>query len=138
MENPPEIVINKETTDEKITPKAERKLDYMMAKPKNIDLYNQSPILTKSEDLHRIESAEINIKKDFEYANNNLDTQNSVSNKSVIEQTEIKTTEKDTSVHIDIEKENILKAITYAQVLEQPKSLNYLKRFGIYRRNHKD
>ena len=41
-------------------------------------------------------------------------------------------------IQIDIEKEHIIKAITYAQVLEQPKSLQYLKRFGIKRVIHKD
>ena len=58
--------------------------------------------------------------------------------KDFIQQTEIKAVDKDKKIQIDIEKENIIKAITYAQVLEQPKSLQYLKRFGIKRVIHKD
>ena len=58
--------------------------------------------------------------------------------KDVIQQTEIKAVDKDKKIQIDIEKEHIIKAITYAQVLEQPKSLQYLKRFGIKRVIHKD
>lgn len=58
--------------------------------------------------------------------------------KDFIQQTEIKAVDKDKKIQIDIEKEHIIKAITYAQVLEQPKSLQYLKRFGIKRVIHKD
>lgn len=55
-----------------------------------------------------------------------------------IQQQEIKSLGNNNNLQIDIEKKHIMQAITYAQVLEQPKSLEYLKRFGIRRVVHKD
>ena len=55
-----------------------------------------------------------------------------------IRQTEIKAMDKEQALKISIEKQQILQAITYAQVLEKPKSLQYLKRFAIKRISHKD
>lgn len=55
-----------------------------------------------------------------------------------IQQQEIKSLGNSNNLQIDIEKKHIMQAITYAQVLEQPKSLEYLKRFGIRRVVHKD
>ena len=53
-------------------------------------------------------------------------------------QQEIKYLGNNNNLQIDIEKKHIMQAITYAQVLERPKSLEYLKRFGIRRIVHKD
>lgn len=55
-----------------------------------------------------------------------------------IQQQEIKSLGNSNNLQIDIEKKHIMQAITYAQVLERPKSLEYLKRFGIRRVVHKD
>ena len=47
-------------------------------------------------------------------------------------------TDEKKKVQIDIAHESIMNAIMYAQVLEMPKSVYYLKRYGIKRIIHKD
>ena len=58
--------------------------------------------------------------------------------KDYIQKTEIKSTDEKKKVQIDIAHESIMNAIMYAQVLEMPKSIYYLKRYGIKRIIHKD
>lgn len=109
-----------------------RNLDYMMAKPKvnndNIEIVANDLQQEKINDLAQY----------IDKYEQDLQNRTNLQAKDFIQQTEIKAVDKDKKIQIDIEKEHIIKAITYAQVLEQPKSLQYLKRFGIKRVIHKD
>lgn len=109
-----------------------RNLDYMMAKPKvnndNIEIVANDLQQEKINDLTQY----------IDKYEQDLQNRTNLQAKDFIQQTEIKAVDKDKKIQIDIEKEHIIKAITYAQVLEQPKSLQYLKRFGIKRVIHKD
>lgn len=126
-------------------PKEEKNLDYMMAKPKirdvklndeniQIDL-NKENIDRLANHINENEYEQILQNKYQEKLNQNKNISQA---KDYIQQTEIKAIDKDKKIQIDIEKEHIMNAIMYAQVLEQPKSLQYLKRFGIRRIVHKD
>lgn len=110
----------------------EKNLDYMMAKPKvnndNIEIVANDLQQEKINDLAQY----------IDKYEQDLQNRTNLQAKDFIQQTEIKAVDKDKKIQIDIEKEHIIKAITYAQVLEQPKSLQYLKRFGIKRVIHKD
>lgn len=110
-----------------------RNLDYMMAKPK----VNNDNIEIVANDLQQyIDKYEQDLQN--RYQEKLKQNRTNLQAKDFIQQTEIKAVDKDKKIQIDIEKEHIIKAITYAQVLEQPKSLQYLKRFGIKRVIHKD
>ena len=118
-----------------------RNLDYMMAKPKvnndNIEIVANDLQQEKINDLAQyIDKYEQDLQNRYQEKLKHNKT--NLQAKDFIQQTEIKAVDKDKKIQIDIEKENIIKAITYAQVLEQPKSLQYLKRFGIKRVIHKD
>lgn len=110
----------------------EKNLDYMMAKPKvnndNIEIVANDLQQEKINDLAQY----------IDKYEQDLQNRTNLQAKDFIQQTEIKAVDKDKKIQIDIEKEHIIKAITYAQVLEQPKSLQYLKQFGIKRVIHKD
>ena len=109
-----------------------RNLDYMMAKPRG----NNDNIEIVANDLQQ---EKINdLAQYIDKYEQDLQNRTNLQAKDFIQQTEIKAVDKDKKIQIDIEKEHIIKAITYAQVLEQPKSLQYLKRFGIKRVIHKD
>lgn len=124
-------------------PKKEKNLDYMMAKPKikdvNLNDRNVQIDLNK-ENVDKL----ANRTNEYEQILQNKYQEKLHQNKNIsqakdyIQQTEIKAIDKDKKIQIDIEKEHIMNAIMYAQVLEQPKSLQYLKRFGIKRIVHKD
>ncbi len=132
--------------------KGKRSLDYMMAKPKQKqdDVYmeevpeqivitettmnssRQEPLReTVAEHMNNVYQDYLGRHKlrDFERTDEKLDA---------IQAGEIKSVDKKEKMRINIEKQQIMQAITYAQVLEQPKSLQYLKRFGIKRVVHKD
>ncbi len=132
--------------------KGKRSLDYMMAKPKQKqdDVYTeevpeqivitetmmnssrQEPLReTVAEHMNNVYQDYLGRHKlrDFERTDEKLDA---------IQAGEIKSVDKKEKMRINIEKQQIMQAITYAQVLEQPKSLQYLKRFGIKRVVHKD
>ena len=113
----------------------------MMAKPKvnndNIEIVANDLQQEKINDLAQyIDKYEQDLQNRYQEKLNQNRT--NLQAKDFIQQTEIKAVDKDKKIQIDIEKEHIIKAITYAQVLEQPKSLQYLKRFGIKRVIHKD
>lgn len=124
-------------------PKKEKNLDYMMAKPKikdvNLNDRNVQIDLNK-ENVDKL----ANRTNEYEQILQNKYQEKLHQNKNIsqakdyIQQTEIKAIDKDKKIQIDIEKEHIMNAIMYTQVLEQPKSLQYLKRFGIKRIVHKD
>ena len=129
-----------------------RPLDYMMSKPKNeqqpveapqpqpepvqtivIDTPNQyQEIPVDKEDL----SWQVQDKYKSYLERTRLKQDEQIDNPDVIRDSEI--SDKTSKININIEKQQIMQAITYAQVLEQPKSLQYLKRFGIKRVVHKD
>ncbi|WP_278742700.1 hypothetical protein [Megamonas funiformis] len=109
-----------------------RNLDYMMAKPRG----NNDNIEIVANDLQQ---EKINdLAQYIDKYEQDLQNRTNLQAKDFIQQTAIKALDKVNKILIDIEKEHIIKAITYAQVLEQPKSLQYLKRFGIKRVIHKD
>lgn len=113
----------------------------MMAKPKvnndNIEIVANDLQQEKINDLTQyIDKYEQDLQN--RYQEKLKQNRTNLQAKDFIQQTEIKAVDKDKKIQIDIEKEHIIKAITYAQVLEQPKSLQYLKRFGIKRVIHKD
>lgn len=113
----------------------------MMAKPKvnndNIEIVANDLQQEKINDLAQyIDKYEQDLQN--RYQEKLKQNRTNLQAKDFIQQTEIKAVDKDKKIQIDIEKEHIIKAITYAQVLEQPKSLQYLKRFGIKRVIHKD
>lgn len=119
----------------------EKNLDYMMAKPKvnndNIEIVANDLQQEKINDLAQyIDKYEQDLQN--RYQEKLKQNRTNLQAKDFIQQTEIKAVDKDKKIQIDIEKEHIIKAITYAQVLEQPKSLQYLKQFGIKRVIHKD
>ena len=127
-----------------------RPLDYMMSKPKSeqqpveapqpepvqtivIDTPNQyQEIPVDKEDL----SWQVQDKYKSYLERTRLKQDEQIDNPDVIRDSEI--SDKTSKININIEKQQIMQAITYAQVLEQPKSLQYLKRFGIKRVVHKD
>lgn len=127
-----------------------RPLDYMMSKPKNeqqpaeapqpepvqtivIDTPNQyQEIPVDKEDL----SWQVQDKYKSYLERTRLKQDEQIDNPDVIRDSEI--SDKTSKININIEKQQIMQAITYAQVLERPKSLQYLKRFGIKRIVHKD
>lgn len=129
-----------------------RPLDYTMSKPKNeqqtveapqpqpepvqtivIDTPNQyQEIPVDKEDL----SWQVQDKYKSYLERTRLKQDEQIDNPDVIRDNEI--SDKTSKININIEKQQIMQAITYAQVLEQPKSLQYLKRFGIKRVVHKD
>ena len=105
----------------------------MMAKPKvnndNIEIVANDLQQEKINDLAQyIDKYEQDLQN--RYQEKLKQNRTNLQAKDFIQQTEIKAVDKDKKIQIDIEKEHIIKAITYAQVLEQPKSLQYLKRFG--------
>ena len=113
----------------------------MMAKPKvnndNIEIVANDLQQEKINDLAQyIDKYEQDLQN--RYQEKLKQNRTNLQAKDFIQQTEIKAVDKDKKIQIEIEKEHIIKAITYAQVLEQPKSLQYLKRFGIKRVIHKD
>lgn len=137
---PSEIAINTEVKTKQVPPNTKKHLDYMMAKPKDIkDKSDNEPIIFTSVEEPKAEKINIfNVQDKKQIVEDESLYKKDIDNQDVIEQTEIKTAKQNSPVHIDIEKENIMKAVMYAQVLERPKSLDYLKRFGIYRQTHKD
>lgn len=126
------------------TSKNKKNLDYMMAKPTTNEITLDKESIPQNLEQQKIESLRPYIDEDTSSLSDNhqekfiLPHQIYSSTKDYIQQTEIKTLDKEKIIQIDIEREHIMNAIMYAQVLEQPKSLAYLKRFGIKRIIHKD
>ncbi len=131
--------------------KSKRSLDYMMAKPKRKQdtVYREEqPLEIAVDDISVLSKTEPQKETVAEHMNNvyqdyldrrklrNFEQEDEILD--AIQAGEIKSTDKKEKLRINIEKQQIMQAITYAQVLEQPKSLQYLKRFGIKRVVHKD
>ncbi len=132
--------------------KGKRSLDYMMTKPKRkrdaVYTEEQPTELAASETTVVLPKPEPSRETVAEHMNNvyqdyldrrklhNFEREDEIVD--AIQAGEIKSTDKKEKLRINIEKQQIMQAITYAQVLEQPKSLQYLKRFGIKRVVHKD
>lgn len=123
--------------------KQTRPLDYMMSQPKNKEPEPVQTIVINTPSQYQ----EIPVdKQDLSWQAN--DKYQSYLERARLKQDEIKDnpdviraneiSDNNKQLAISIEKQQIMQAITYAQVLEQPKSLAYLKRFGIKRVVHKD
>lgn len=135
---------------ESTEPKQTRPLDYMMSKPKgseNPDKVSykepvQTIVINSPSNYQEISvdkqdlSWQANDKYQTYLERARLKQDEQQDNPDVIRNSEI--SDKNKKLAISIEKQQIMQAITYAQVLEQPKSLAYLKRFGIKRVVHKD
>lgn len=125
-------------------------LDYMMAKPKadepeDAHIYRESgPQHTAAAEIPA-SAADVLAQVQDDYKNYLAQQRFAAEVKAdapekeldYIQRTEI-ASEQAAGLRISIEKQQITQAITYAQVLEQPKSLQYLRRFGIRRVIHKD
>ena len=125
-------------------------LDYMMAKPKE-DKRDEAQVYRESEPQHTAaaeipaSAADVLAQVQDDYKNYLAQQRFAAEVKAdapekeldYIQRTEI-ASEQAAKLRISIEKQQITQAITYAQVLEQPKSLQYLRRFGIRRVIHKD
>ncbi|WP_303997459.1 hypothetical protein [Megamonas hypermegale] len=121
--------------------KSERTLDYMMAKPQ--ESHDKPVVYTEPEfipdpvkeepavqyDINNVYQEYLQQKKQYRQENAPTD---------YIQRTQIRSADTKKKMQIDIERENIMNAIMYAQVLEMPKSVYYLKRYGIKRIIHKD
>lgn len=135
----PEIYNNPPTTS-----KNKKNLDYMMAKPTTKEIMLDKESILQNLKQQKIDSSAQYIDEYTCSLSNNhqekfiLPPKNFSPTKDYIQQTEIKNLDKEKTIQIDIEREHIMNAIMYAQVLEQPKSLAYLRRFGIKRIIHKD
>lgn len=135
----PEIYNNPPTTS-----KTKKNLDYMMAKPATKEITLDKEFIPENLEQQKIDSLTQYINEYTSSLSNNhkekftLSQKNFSSTKDYIQQTEIKALDKEKTIQIDIEREHIINAIMYAQILEQPKSLAYLKRFSIKRIIHKD
>lgn len=122
-----------------------RPLDYMMSKPQR---KRQTPEPTQTISINTptqyqeipVDTQELSWQANDKYQaylqRNKFKQEIKQDNPDVIRANEI--SDKQRKLAINIEKQQIMQAITYAQVLEQPKSLQYLKRFGIKRVMHKD
>lgn len=125
-------------------PQEQKNLDYMMAKPKINDIDKNNEITKINSKNNTVNSSIPSFNEYGQVLQNNYLTKTTTNNeispplKDYIQQTEIQTSNKEKNIQINIEHEHIFKAIMYAQVLEQPKSFSYLKRFGIKRIIHKD
>lgn len=137
---PSDVAINTQAKTKEITPNTKKHLDYMMAKPKTVKVKSATaqPVFTDKEEPLVENITIVNIQDKNQVVVDESLHKKAIINQEIIEQDKTKMPKRDSTVHIDIEKENIMKAIMYAQVLERPKSLDYLKRFGIYRQKHKD
>lgn len=128
-----------------------RTLDYMMAKPKE-DRRDEAQVYRESEPQRTATAEEIPDSAADVLAQVQDDYKNYLAQQrfaaevkadapekelDYIQRTEI-ASEQAAGLRISIERQQITQAITYAQVLEQPKSLQYLRRFGIRRVIHKD
>lgn len=155
LPNEPQTVQTEKTQQNKQT----NTLDYMMSAPKQQDderiyrepeIYREpvqvekqseishSTMSASSTDRKIVDDVEQFLRRYQDYTERvNANKTAVVSNKDYIQQGEI-TSDKSRKLQINIEKQQIIQAITYAQVLEPPKSLQYLKRFGIRRIMHKD
>ena len=126
---------------EKNPTRGERPLDYMMVRPKaqNVDkteVYTESEIVEEKISVEPQKDDVNNIYQ--EYLKQKEQQLHHKEMKDYIQNTEIKSTDEKKKVQIDIAHESIMNAIMYAQVLEMPKSIYYLKRYGIKRIIHKD
>lgn len=135
---------------QKQTAEQHKTLDYMMAKPKE-DKPEDARIYRESEPQHTAPAENPDAAADTlaqvqdDYKNYlaqqrfAAEVKADVPEKELdyIRRTEI-ASEQAAKLRISIERQQITQAITYAQVLEAPKSLQYLKRFGIRRVIHKD
>lgn len=97
----------------------EKNLDYMMAKPK----VNESNIKFVLDDVQqeKINKLTQNINVYEQALQNRYQDKNILRTKDFIQQTEIKTIDKDKKIQIDIEKEHVMKAIMYASSLRATK-----------------
>ncbi len=115
-----------------------------MDKPKEKINKNNVDNQVNQEQYSQQENIDYNInqylKKVYEYAPVKSNTKRNQPDIAMdyVRQGEIKSNEKERKIKINIEKQQIMQAITYAQVLEQPKSITYLKHFGIKRITRKD
>lgn len=116
--------------------KQEQTLDYMMAKPtqkQTVEAIYTEPEFIKEEPVIQRDINNVYqeyLKRNDEYQKNK--------DKDYIQQTQIETNDTKKKMQINIEREHIMNAIMYAQVLEMPKSVYYLKRYNIRRIIHKD
>lgn len=146
----PPIIIAPQPQQQEQPAGQHKTLDYMMAKPKE-DERDEAQVYRESEPQHTA-AAEIPAAAADVLAQVQDDYKNYLARQrfaaevkadapekelDYIQRTEI-ASEQAAKLRISIEKQQITQAITYAQVLEQPKSLQYLKRFGIRRVIHKD
>lgn len=119
------------------SPKPERTLDYMMAQPKEKNtasvIYTE-PEFIKEEPVNQYDIN--NVYQEYLQKKESYQKENTVAD--YIKRTQIQSTDTKKKMQIDIEREHIMNAIMYAQVLEMPKSVYYLKRYGIKRIIHKD
>ena len=150
---PPVIIVKKQQQDQPAQSQ-QATLDYMMSKPKtdsvqDSQVYRETePQITAADKLPDLETEAQqavwqqmqNDYKDYlaqqRFA---AEVKADSPDKALdyIQQTEI-SSEQAARLRISIEKQQIIQAVTYAQVLEQPKSLQYLKRFGVRRVLHRD
>lgn len=148
IQNQPPIITAPQQQEQ--TAEQHKTLDYMMAKPKE-DKPEDARIYRESEPQHTAAAekpdaaADVLAQVQDDYKNYLAQQRFAAEVKAdapekeldYIRRTEI-ASEQAAKLRISIEKQQITQAITYAQVLEAPKSLQYLKRFGIRRVIHKD
>lgn len=121
--------------------KSERTLDYMMAKPQ--ESYDKPAVYTEPEFIPETVKEEPAVQYDInnvyqEYLQQKKQYRQENASTDYIQRTQIRSADTKKKMQIDIERENIMNAIMYAQVLEMPKSVYYLKRYGIKCIIHKD
>lgn len=120
-------------------PSAEnRTLDYMMAKPKAENnkkdttvIYTEPEFIKEEREPQFSNVYQEYLKQKEAHLRREAETDYMQSTKTQSDDTKKK-------MQIDIAHEHIMNAIMYAQVLETPKSIHYLKRYGIRRIIHKD
>ncbi len=146
---PPVIIVKKQPEHQSAQPQ-QTTLDYMMSKPKADkaqDVYRETepenaaadklPDLDTEAQQAVWQQMQDDYKDYLAQQRFAAEVKADSSDKDYIQQTEI-SSEQAARLRISIEKQQIIQAVTYAQVLEQPKSLLYLKRFGVRRVLHRD